>query len=353
MRIEIIMSSAPFMPDRAARGVWLRSDSRWIVMAAMLVFVQYGAAIVVGNSIGFIRPFPTVQYMLIALVISLLGGSIIAMPTIRRFWREGEEHPIARLVQEADRSAVLTYLLGFQLIALEFGALTWLKNMLPAVIPYWADPELASLDRAILGTDAWRLVSASLIRPFDVVYTTWFPVHTIALICILSLRPSQAKAQSMLAYFLTVGLMGVCGQYLLSSAGPIFYDRIVGGGAFAELVSRIDAHAEFTGMAQDFLWTSYSAHGNQLGNGISAMPSIHVATTAWVALALSSVWSRLRLPVWSYWLAIFVGSFALGWHYLLDGVVGTLGALGCWVLAGRMLSSEPKAAERASLAPVG
>jgi hypothetical protein len=321
--------------------------------AAALVFVQYSSAMAIGNAVGFVRPFPTFNYMLIALVISLVGGSLIALPAIRRFWREGEQHPIARLMREADQSAVLSYLIGFQLIALEFGALTWLKNMLPAVIPYWADPALASLDRAILGVDAWRLVAAPLIRLFDIIYTTWFPVHTITLIAILSLRPSQAKAQSMLAYFLTVGLMGVCVQYLLSSAGPIFYDRVVGGDAFAELMARIDAHAKFTGMAQNFLWTSYSAHGNQLGNGISAMPSIHVATTAWVALALSSVWPKLRFPVWGFWLAIFVGSFALGWHYLLDGVAGTLGALGCWVLAGRLLSRQAKDEEPGTLAPVG
>jgi hypothetical protein len=118
-------------------------------------------------------------------------------------------------------------------------------------------------------------------------------------------------------------------------------------------VSRIDAHAEFTGMAQDFLWTSYSAHGSAIGNGISAMPSIHVATTAWIALALSSVWPKFRLPMWCYWLFLFVGSFAIGWHYLLDGVIGTVGALGCWRLAARWLAvrnREPKLGTVASVA---
>jgi hypothetical protein len=353
MRIEIIMSSAPFMPDRAAQGVWLRSDSRWIVMAAMLVFVQYAAAIVIGNAIGFSGTFPTIKYMMIAFVISLLGGSIIALPTVRRLWREGEEHPIARLIREADRNAVATYLIGFQLVAWETGALTWLKNMLPSAIPYWADPLLASLDRTFLGTDAWRLIPEPLVRPFDLIYVTWAPIQTVALLAILCLRPSAIKARAMLAYFLTVGLLGVCGQYLLSSAGPIFYDRIVGGERFEELAARIDAHAKFVKIGANMLWTSYSSRTDQIGSGISAMPSIHVATTAWIALAVSSLRPKLLLVAWGYWLAIFIGSFALGWHYVLDGVVGTLGALGCWMLAGRFISSEAEEAELSALAPVG
>jgi hypothetical protein len=291
--------------------------------------------------------------MVIAVVISLVGGSIIVLPTVLRFWREREQHPISRLVREANPGVVGTYLIGFQLVALQMGALTWLKQMLPALIPYWADHALASLDRLILGTDAWRLVPAWLTRPFDIVYITWVLAHTIALISILCLRPSRAKTQAMLAYFLTVGMMGVCGQYLLSSAGPVFYDRIVGGDTFGGLIARIHAHAEFTGMAEDFLWTSYSGHTGQIGNGISAMPSIHVATTTWIALTLSSLWRRLRVSAWGYWLAIFVGSFALGWHYFLDSAVGAIGALGCWALAARLLARETrKKLETTPLAPI-
>jgi hypothetical protein len=319
----------------------------------LLVLFQYGAAIVIGSAVGFIPHLPIIKYMVIAFVISLVGGSVIASPRVWRLWQLGEARPIAHLMREADRGAVVSYIVGFQLVSWQMGALTWLKDMLPAVIPYWADPALAWLDHAILGTDAWRLVPEWLVRPFDVIYVTWALVHIIALIFILCLKPSPIKARAMVGYFLIVGVLGVCGQYLLSSAGPVFYDRIVGGGEFADLTARNDVHAPFVGLGVDMLWTSYSAHTDQIGNGISAMPSVHVATTAWIALALSSLWPKLRGPAWGYWLAIFIGSFALGWHYLLDALVGTLGALGCWVLAGRFVSSEAKEAEPGTLAPAG
>jgi hypothetical protein len=335
-------------PQSAVRHDQLIStDTRWIVPAAALVLCQYGVAIVVGSAVGEFSHFPTLKYMLIALVISLLGGSLIAAPRVWRYWREREPHPIARLLRESEMNAIATYLFGFQLVALEMGALTWLKDMLPAAIPYWADPILASLDRSIFGTDPWRVVPEILIRPLDGIYATWMAAQTLALIFVLCLRPTPKKARAMLAWFLIVGVMGVCGQYLLSSAGPVFYDRVVGGDTFAGLMSRIAAHAKLTGMAENFLWASYTANTDQIGNGISAMPSIHVATSTWIALALSSVRPKLRIVGWGYWLAIFIGSFALGWHYFLDSAVGTGGAVVCWVVARRLLAREPRKANLA------
>jgi hypothetical protein len=326
-------------------------DSQWIVPATLLVFCQYVAALVIGYSVGFVPTLPTFKYMAIALVISLVGGSIIALSRIRQYWREREQNPIARLVREADRTALATYFFGFQLVSWQMGSLTWLKDMLPTVIPYWADPALASLDRAILGTDAWRLIPGWLTRPLDIVYVTWALAETFALYLILCWKPSQLKTRALLAYFLIVGVMGVGGQYVLSSAGPVFYDRIVGGGQFAALASRNDVHAPFVGLAMNLLWTSYSTHSDQIGGGISAMPSMHVATTTWIALMLPSVWPRMRIPCWGYWFVIFVGSFGLGWHYFLDAVVGTLGAVGCWKLAGQLLSRDRHAIRADRLAP--
>ena len=68
------------------------------------------------------------------------------------------------------------------------------------------------------------------------------------------------------------------------------------------------------------------------------MPSVHVAMTTWAAIAVSAAWPRLRVLMWSFAAAIFVGSFALGWHYVSDGLAGALGAMACWKLAGIYLA---------------
>jgi hypothetical protein len=341
-------SSEAAAPWQSARA----GDRQWIIPAAILVAVQFIAAIAISDAVGFGGRPPLLHYAAMTLVVSLTGGSFILLPKLWKLWREKEPRPVARLWREADRSAVALYLFGAQLVGLEMGALTWLKEMIPWVIPYWADPALASADRAILGTDAWRLIPEWLMHPLDVIYVTWGPMMLMTLMPILCLRPSRKKTQAMLAYFLVVGLMGVCGQYFLSSAGPVFYDRIVGSDRFADLLARVDAHADMVKVAADYLWASYVQHTDVLGNGISAMPSMHVATTAWLAMSISSFWPKLKAPVWLYWLVIFVGSFGLGWHYFLDAVAGTMGAVGCWALARRLLASE-REVERAGLAPVG
>lgn len=315
-------------------------DRQWIVPAAILVFCQYFAALSLSRAIGFGGRPPILSYVTICFLLSLAAGIVILLAKVWRLWREKEERPIARLGRETDFGAVACYFIGFQLVALQIGALTWLKQMLPWAIPFWADPALASFDRAIFGSDAWRLVPEALVPALDRIYMTWIPSKTIPLIAILCLRPSMTKAHAMLAYFFILGLMGVSGQYLLSSGGPVFYDRLVGGNEFADLIARINSHAPIASGTSNYLWNAYIFHAQRLGTGISAMPSIHVATTTWIALSLSAFIPKLRWVAWTYWLAIFVSSFALGWHYFSDSVVGTAGAVICWIVAGKVVAAN-------------
>ena len=134
-------------------------------------------------------------------------------------------------------------------MALQLAALTWLKEMLPLAIPYWADPALASLDRAVLGVDAWRLIPEALVWPLDAAYPTWALVKFFALLAALVVPASQLKSRAMISYFLTVGLVGVSGQYLLSSGGPIFYDRLLDTNQFGELAVRLREHAPIASTA--------------------------------------------------------------------------------------------------------
>jgi membrane-associated phospholipid phosphatase len=62
------------------------------------------------------------------------------------------------------------------------------------------------------------------------------------------------------------------------------------------------------------------------------MPSLHLATMFWSIIAVRKTrW----LPVaWAVTAFIFIGSIAIGWHYAMDGIVGGLGAVLCYWLAG-------------------
>jgi hypothetical protein len=74
-----------------------------------------------------------------------------------------------------------------------------------------------------------------------------------------------------------------------------------------------------------------------------------VATTTWIALALSAFIPKLRWVAWAYWVAIFVGSIALGWHYFSDSVVGTAGAIVCWIVAGKVVAAGTVGIHRSAL----
>jgi membrane-associated phospholipid phosphatase len=62
------------------------------------------------------------------------------------------------------------------------------------------------------------------------------------------------------------------------------------------------------------------------------MPSVHVALTAIMALALRGVW---RWVGFVFFVVILIGSVRLGWHYALDGYVSLLVVLLLWTGTGR------------------
>jgi hypothetical protein len=314
------------------------SDADWMIPASLFVLAQYGFAVLVSARIGYaVRP-PVVTYI----EITMFFASIIAVSwllfALFRMYRRGEARPAQRLVQLAKEHwhAWLLILGGFVLISVQMGALTWLKAMLPFAVPFWADPMLAATDRLVLGTDAWRLFHP-LLEPIDPVidwgYTMWFPLHISVLFLALSRAASFEKSRTLLAYFLTIGLFGVIGQYALSSAGPIFYGRLGLGNQFSRLP--ISAAAQKT---SDYLWATRQDMNAAMGGGISAMPSVHVAVSVWMAIACWSLLPRLAaFLAAAFALLIFVGSMYLGWHYFVDAAAGVVAGATAWALAGLYL----------------
>jgi membrane-associated phospholipid phosphatase len=244
--------------------------------------------------------------------------------------------------------ALMVY--GCILVGQQFATLTWLKSMLPLAVPFWADPYLASFDRMLfLGNDPWRLlhplpkVAEELV---DAVYLSWFPIKAYTLVALLALPPNRIKSRALMAYFLTIGLFGVLGQYALSSAGPIFYGKLGLGNEFDDLHMTAAVLTE-----RDYLWSVYLNRHVSFGAGISAMPSVHVALSCWLALTLRSIWPRLAVVGWSFFATIVFGSIYLGWHYAADGIAGTACALAAWKLSKLALESNWRLSFRRVYAP--
>jgi len=226
-----------------------------------------------------------------------------------------------------------------------------LKYAIPQIVPFWLDPLLASGERAAFGGEPWLLIdrlAGWAIVPVDRLYGLWLPTQSLILFTIMIQPASAAKSRLLIAYVLTWSLLGVVSALLLSSAGPIFHDRIFGGSEFAPLREMLDRRGAWVVLAEsDRMWASLETGRPTIVAGISAAPSIHVAISVWIWLAARTMAPRLAPYALLYALFMWVGSVQLGWHYVTDGLLGVLGVLAIWALCGRSgVASSPIRATR-------
>ena len=201
---------------------------------------------------------------------------------------------------------------------------------------------IAALERAALfGHDAWQYTHFLFGSPLatavlQMCYNSWFALMWGSIIvCLLFVENVRAVLHYLLAFVLCWIIVGSLAAYFLASAGPCFYERVLGDAYFQPLMSRlheIDAslNSIIPGMGltsldvQDMLWGWHTERHDGLGAGISAMPSVHVGLAfvmARGAFLLRPLYGKIMSV---YVVLIWIGSVHLGWHYALDGAVALL-----------------------------
>jgi len=224
------------------------------------------------------------------------------------------------------------------LIALGASLFLPLKVAIPAEVPFWLDAPLAAGERALFGTDPWRILDHWLgwaTVPLDRLYGLWLPVQSIVVFAAILTAPSPRKSRALMAYSLAWLILGVASAALLSSAGPIFFDRLYGGNAFGDLGKVLHARDAWMAVGEsDAMWASFASGKPGLVAGISAMPSLHVAISLWMVLVARSVAPRALVVAVAYFILVWIASVQLGWHYVADGLIGALGMLAIWWVAG-------------------
>jgi len=230
--------------------------------------------------------------------------------------------------------AVLT---GTALVGVGASAFLPLKYAIPRELPFWLDQPIALAERRLFGADPWVLLDRLLgwaTVPMDWLYGCWLPVQLLVLFSLILARPSPIKSRALIAYSLAWFLLGAVAAMLLSSAGPLFYDRLYGGHDFQSLDSMLRARGGWVALAEsDLMWAARADGDPGLVAGISAVPSVHVAMSLWIYLAAREIAPRAALPAFLYFLLVWIGSVQLGWHYASDGLAGAVGMLAVWRLA--------------------
>ena len=203
-----------------------------------------------------------------------------------------------------------------------------LKVSFPKMIPFYADPMIADIDTLLFRQDPWRITHAffgpSVTRFLDFFYTTPCLMVAFAMTIWVSFSKDRAfSRKSVLAITMCWLLGGFWIAAALSSAGPIYMAHFYGDSRFSELTSVLPQDLTAT-QTQAYLLENFGIAG--FGKGISAMPSMHNATSF---LLIWMIYDRFGNG-WQLWSAnvfggiVFVASVHLGWHYALDGILSAL-----------------------------
>jgi hypothetical protein len=224
------------------------------------------------------------------------------------------------------------------------------KSLIPELNAFRWDMTFAEWDRAIHGgIEPWQIVQTIVVHPIvsvaiDFLYCTWF--YLIQIICLwqaFSVKRPHLRMQFFFSFLLVWILLGNVAATFLSSAGPVYYEAVVGvSGPYGSLMHYLHTtNTQFPLWAvaiQEQLWYSYLNPEATITRGISAMPSIHVSLAFLMALLGWRVRRWLGIALIAYLAVIMIGSVHLGWHYAIDGYAGIVGTYLIWRGVGWVLA---------------
>jgi hypothetical protein len=288
------------------------------------------------------QPFSMFAPLFFGLLFALCGYTIFVM-VVRR-----PEHLVQTL--RADLSAYLTaqrlaYALPVILLVPVFAySFALVKAAIPLLHPFELDIPLAALDAKLHGgIHPWAWLQPLLGYPpvtavINFIYHLWFFLLLASIYWVaLAVERKQLRMQYLLSFVLTWIVLGNFAALWLSSAGPCYFGRVSHGhDPYAPLMHYLRAANESVPVwalnVQEILWRSYDGKAGSVPLGISAMPSIHVASSVQMAMLGWRVHRSLGIAMSIFAGLIMLGSVHLGWHYAIDGYLAALGAWLIWKL---------------------
>ena len=305
----------------------LGEDGRWLAALAATVVAELGWWIVCFRA--GLAPLPLLSTYL-AFAFAALAAAYVLRTGLNR---DRPRAPWPPLVL----GAALTGIGGSLFLPLKFA--------IPKQVGFWLDPPLAAAERTLFNGDPWRFLDSLFgwaTVPIDRLYGMWLPVQLLVMFLLMLEPASRPKSRALIAYALAWLVLGVVAATLLSSAGPIFYERLFGGGHFTVLGETLDRRgAWMTLTGSDAMWAAIADDRPGAVSGISAMPSLHVAISVWIYLTARTMAPRAAPYALAYAIFVWLASVQLGWHYVSDGLAGAAGMLLIWGFAGLAVRPAP------------
>ena len=237
-------------------------------------------------------------------------------------------------------------------------AICSMKQSIPMIQPFVWDVRFMEWDRALHGgRHPWELLQPILGWPFVTsilgwfYHRAWFLMNFGVILWQAFGRDRLVRMQFLWSFYLMWVLLGTAAAIGLSSGGPCYYERITGlEDPFRPLMAYLNEVAQqfpFIGIdEQEAVWRMYQAGRRHIIAGISAMPSLHVATAVLGAILgwKTNRWLGIALTMFA--VITQVGSVHFGWHYAVDGYLAAIAIVPIWLLSGWI-------ARRTSMAGLG
>jgi hypothetical protein len=304
-----------------------------------LVCVVTGVFALFAAELAGISAWPLLSYFECAKV-TLACATLFALYTVARaaLLRTGE--PLKQLAGDLARRLPILLLPAVILPAFLVGYTTS-KTAIPLLVGYTWDAFWANADRLIFGGDVWRISRAIFGNSTSPFWEYFYAVAWGSAFLLSTNFVAILGRRTFVGVFFTAllgaWLIGGCFMaYAFSAAGPVFapiFDPSLSERfrPLHEVLAQTLGNRSIA-MAQQYLVVAaQETHVASKGGGISAMPSMHIATvTIYVLAARGTKW---MLPACLFWILIFIGSGYFGFHYWVDGLVGAAVSICCWKAA--------------------
>jgi hypothetical protein len=163
-----------------------------------------------------------------------------------------------------------------------------------------------------------------------------------------SRRLAPLRLRFFLTYLFCWIVLGNVVAGLFMSAGPVYYGQVTGDTArFADQLGYLSfsdglLHSSYE--LQRTLWMLHERGRTELGTGISAFPSVHVAMATLFALTGCAINRWAGIAGLIFLAVILTGSVHLAWHYAIDGYASMIAVAAVWFTLGAWQRLEARPA---------
>jgi PAP2 superfamily len=331
---------------RGAFSAGLRND--WPALVVVIAAWVASALALISNGVNPIR---WTSYLNNLEAYGFWFGIYIVYRLVRVTLTDRPERPIRhffkRLTDEGWPKRLLENLPLIFALAVFMPMFSAMKSAIPVFESYSWDSVFIEWDRAIHGGDPWLHLQPILGHPaitatLSALYTAWvLLIYVGSLYFCFFARSELVRQQYFLTYFLAWSLLGIVAAQYFASLGPCFLHIITNDETFVGQILYLNLANDKIPIVslnvQEILVRAYYARNYELGSGITAMPSMHVALCTLFYLGMRQQSRKLALLSAIYGLIILVSSVHLGFHYAIDGYASIVGVAFLWWLSGRFL----------------